>query len=349
MNIKSLLIGAASAMTIASGAQAADAIVVADPEPMEYVRICDVYGVGFFYIPGTETCLKIGGYMRYEIRTGVDTAAGFTKRARFAPNFDVRSDTSIGTLRGYAEIEIDWDFGTRPGIVAGAVAPVAGMGTDVNPLHVYIEVIRPNGGAWRFGVTESPYTRFLGYGTPTMNDGYYSYRQTSEISYTFTGSNGLGFIAALVEDQSGNFVPDAELGLSFGRGWGSIGAMVGLDPDAAGGFSFGAKANLQINFGSSGSFLKIMPMFTNNAASAYGFGDGASTLSVLAGLNIAFNQKVSLGIGAQWLNSGTFVANLSLPITVAENFVITPEVGFDGPGVNVVGPIYGLVRLNRSF
>ena len=29
-------------------------------QPVEYVRICDAYGSGFYYIPGTETCLKIG-------------------------------------------------------------------------------------------------------------------------------------------------------------------------------------------------------------------------------------------------------------------------------------------------
>jgi opacity protein-like surface antigen len=105
MNIKSLLIGSAALATVSTGAQAADAIVMADPEPMEYVRICDVYGAGFFYIPGTETCLAIGGYMRYQVNIN---AAGFTKLARFAPRFDVRSDTEIGTIRGFAEVEIDW-------------------------------------------------------------------------------------------------------------------------------------------------------------------------------------------------------------------------------------------------
>lgn len=28
---------------------------------IEYVRICDAYGAVFFYIPGTDTCLKVGG------------------------------------------------------------------------------------------------------------------------------------------------------------------------------------------------------------------------------------------------------------------------------------------------
>src|SRR5690554_2676296 len=67
MNIKSLLLGSAAAAVAFTGAQAADAIVIAEPEPMEYVRICDAYGAGYFYIPGTETCLRISGWVRYEV------------------------------------------------------------------------------------------------------------------------------------------------------------------------------------------------------------------------------------------------------------------------------------------
>ena len=70
MNIKSLLLGSAAALIAVSGARAADAVVVAEPEPAEYVKICDVYGAGYFYIPGTETCLRIGGYVRYDIGGG---------------------------------------------------------------------------------------------------------------------------------------------------------------------------------------------------------------------------------------------------------------------------------------
>jgi Porin subfamily len=55
MNVKSLLLGSAAAIVAVSGARAADAVVVAEPEPMEYVRVCDVYGSGFYYMPGTET------------------------------------------------------------------------------------------------------------------------------------------------------------------------------------------------------------------------------------------------------------------------------------------------------
>ncbi|MGO4832748.1 porin, partial [Rhizobiaceae sp. 2RAB30] len=49
MNLKSLLLGSAAALVAVSGAQAADAVVVAEPEPVEYVRVCDTFGTGFFY------------------------------------------------------------------------------------------------------------------------------------------------------------------------------------------------------------------------------------------------------------------------------------------------------------
>ena len=66
MNIKSLLLGSAAALVAVSGARAADAVVY-EPEPVEYVKVCDAYGAGFFYIPGTETCLKIDGYVRFRV------------------------------------------------------------------------------------------------------------------------------------------------------------------------------------------------------------------------------------------------------------------------------------------
>ncbi len=77
MNIKSLLIGSAAALVAVSGARAADAVFAPEPEPVEYVRVCDAYGAGFFYIPGTETCLQISGYVWYQIG-----AAGRSRRGR---------------------------------------------------------------------------------------------------------------------------------------------------------------------------------------------------------------------------------------------------------------------------
>ena len=77
MKLKSLLLGSAAVLVAVSGARAADAIVV-EPEPVEYVRVCDAYGKGWFYIPGTETCIACletidpdyGSLARFLVATG---------------------------------------------------------------------------------------------------------------------------------------------------------------------------------------------------------------------------------------------------------------------------------------
>ena len=129
MNIKSLLLGSAAALAVVSGAQAADAIVAAEPEPMEYVRVCDAFGTGFFYIPGTETCLKIGGYVRFETGFGRDVGgngAGYLLNTpvgsshsdwdsytRAQVSFDARNDTELGTLRSLRIGAVEMSASTR--------------------------------------------------------------------------------------------------------------------------------------------------------------------------------------------------------------------------------------------
>src|SRR5438046_6604543 len=60
--VKSLLLGGAAGLVAVAGAQAADLPMKA--KPVEYVKICSLYGEGFYYIPGTDICLKVGGYVR---------------------------------------------------------------------------------------------------------------------------------------------------------------------------------------------------------------------------------------------------------------------------------------------
>ena len=102
VEIKTIVASSALLFTAFSGAHAADAIVAAEPEPMEYVRVCDAYGDGYFYIPGTETCLSIGGYIRSEGRFGRNRAGtsdwSFWNRAQMT--LSTKNDTEYGTLAG---------------------------------------------------------------------------------------------------------------------------------------------------------------------------------------------------------------------------------------------------------
>ena len=111
--VKSLLLGTAAGLVAVAGAQAADLPVKA--KPVQYVKICSLYGAGFYYIPGTDTCIKIGGFVRAEselqcrrfvqpLSAGInaldDRGLNFANtRARGVATFDARTQTEYGTLR----------------------------------------------------------------------------------------------------------------------------------------------------------------------------------------------------------------------------------------------------------
>ena len=105
--VKSLLLGAAAGFVALTGAQAAD--LPGKAAPAEYVRICDTYGAGFFFIPGTDTCLRIGGYVRMDAYLGQQFSPAtnvYSTRTRLLLNFDARSNTEYGLLRAYGEFLI---------------------------------------------------------------------------------------------------------------------------------------------------------------------------------------------------------------------------------------------------
>jgi hypothetical protein len=118
--VKSLLLGTAAGFVATAGAQAADLPVKA--KPVQYVKICSLYGAGFYYIPGTDMCLKIGGWVRLEV--GQNYNGNFTTgpfagnlnnrttndevwRTRGYITADARNQTEYGTLRSYIAVGIN--------------------------------------------------------------------------------------------------------------------------------------------------------------------------------------------------------------------------------------------------
>jgi hypothetical protein len=132
---KSLLLGSAAAIAATAGAQAAD-LPYRKAAPVEYVRVCDWTGVGYFYIPGTDTCLNISGFIRAEyafinnsrtfIPAGTGAGSGGTVipgRLRDSSGFfvrgrlsaDARTQTAYGTLRTYVRYQINRTDGNYAG------------------------------------------------------------------------------------------------------------------------------------------------------------------------------------------------------------------------------------------
>jgi hypothetical protein len=119
--VKSLLLGSAAALVAVTAGQAADLPVKA--KPVEYVKVCSLYGAGFYYMPGTDMCIKIGGWVRTEFVYGQvngsltwgpfagnannrgSTSEAF--RARGYITADAREQTAYGTARAYIDVGIN--------------------------------------------------------------------------------------------------------------------------------------------------------------------------------------------------------------------------------------------------
>ncbi|MDA8869928.1 porin [Rhizobiaceae bacterium] len=203
MKLKTLLLGSAAALIAVTGARAADA-VVAEPENVDYVRVCDLYGAGFFYIPGTETCLGFSGYVRTDITFNDNDEAEDTSRwdYRVRMNVDARNETDLGTLRSQIRFQADGNGGfnalgfqqTGGAAVAGSVAQGdAFVGIDRALISL---------GGFRTGYSDSYTTTVHGYGNPVEKyDGYYGYDQSIFADYTFEVA---GFAATVgVQDSVG--------------------------------------------------------------------------------------------------------------------------------------------------
>ncbi len=116
--VKSLLLGSAAGVVAVTAGQAADLPVKA--KPVEYVKVCSLYGAGFYYMPGTDMCIKIGGWVREEATWGNDNGSmtwgpysgqentrltsNFVTRERGYITADAREQTAYGTARAYIDV-----------------------------------------------------------------------------------------------------------------------------------------------------------------------------------------------------------------------------------------------------
>lgn len=112
MKLKAFLFTTAIAVAATSPAAAADLSVA---EPVDYVRVCDAFGSGYWYVPGTDTCIRIGGYVRFDVRAreaplvADSHTAYWDFRSRGRLNFWASSETDYGTLTGFVRLQGTYD------------------------------------------------------------------------------------------------------------------------------------------------------------------------------------------------------------------------------------------------
>lgn len=255
-----LLLSSASALIAAGSAGAAD-LPSRKAAPAEYVRVCNTYGAGFFYIPGTDTCLRVSGRVRAEgvydqvLKKDAD-ATGFRARGRL--NIDARTATAYGTLRTYIRYELTRNTG---GYHTGGFQAK----TDSTALDKGFVQFGPLT-AGRAQSMFDFYANDLNWGTLRGSD------QSTQM-FAYTATFGSGFSATLsVEDpserrnagsasfQGSNRMPDLVANLNVTQGWGSAqasGAVHEITTSSA-----GAAAKLESKFGFAGQVgLKLnLPM-----------------------------------------------------------------------------------------
>ena len=271
--VKSLLLGSAAGVVAVATGQAADLPVKA--KPVEYVKVCSLYGAGFFYIPGTDKCIKIGGYLReqwdihgagdgqaYADTNGGTWTRGFTDdhsfRTRSSITFDVREQSSFGTVRGYTAVGGDLTTGNSPAGAANALyftrsfVQFAGFTTgkavsffdflSTDP-YLYQSNVRANwGNTGATGIDVFAYTAQLGNGVSATVSGEDSCASNIGANGAATGGRGckvlntsvVGSLAPGVAtiDAQGYLVPDVVGALRADQAWGSAQVMGAWHRDA---------------------------------------------------------------------------------------------------------------------
>jgi hypothetical protein len=254
--VKSLILGSAAGLIAMSGAQAADLPVKA--KAVEYVRICSLYGAGFFYIPGTDTCIKLGGYLRVDTTFNGTTYGGpawsgdlgqgnryrdyFVSRSRMALTVDTRTATEYGVVRTFGQGDFQFDnFGngtknpavlTAPGVNSSLLSGAGGG-------YVAVEMVFIQFAGFTFGKSASAYaTPWHGY--PGNNNSYLmgghdTVTGVNNIQYTAQFGNGVSATVGLDDPQVFNRTAVLNLGVAASAIGAGANAYAGVHaPDIVG-------------------------------------------------------------------------------------------------------------------
>jgi hypothetical protein len=378
MRIKSLILGSAAALLAVSGARAADAVMAPEPEPVDYVRVCDAYGAGFFYIPGTETCLSINGYVWFQVgatsrQDAGDTPGyyfdddlfnnhnGWQTGSRVRINFDTRSDTELGTLRGWIRLQATWD---------GSKVGDGGVGIDQAWVQLGGLAVGYGESAWFYQFNNDT----LNYGSFSWGGLYYGDIQRSQIRYEFGGKTGIyGLVSLENPSDENSYMPNVVGRVGYGDNWGAVALTGAYDHDRTGapvggdaGWALQGSALFNIP-GMPGSAFKLIGTY-NGSDSEYGpgspmqaLGYGQPEWSVLASFLYQATPNLGLIASGQYFGdayfagsddtaSGTsaWAAEVSAVWTPVKNFEVRPEVVYT-KAEHLDGTVSGFLRFTRYF
>ncbi|MDN4988987.1 porin [Bradyrhizobium sp. WYCCWR 13022] len=218
MKFKGLLLGSAATLLAVGGAQAADLPVKA--KAVEYVKICSLYGAGFYYMPGTDTCIKLGGYVRadavfggagdYNFNANGPTVNGgsnnrltnyYYTRARMDLNVDTRTATEYGVVRTYADMIFSYDTGQ---VTGSSPTTFAAGGATLGLYHAFIQFAGFTMGR-TVSIFDAPWQSYPAGGPDTIPGGSNHVTGINQFAYTADFGQGItGSLALESPDTQSN-------------------------------------------------------------------------------------------------------------------------------------------------
>jgi hypothetical protein len=246
--VKSLLLSSAAGVVAVAGAQAADLPVKA--KPVEYVKICSLYGDGFYYIPGTDICIRVGGYIMDDYywngqgaganqpiyltaNASFDrTTSQWDTKTRANVQMDTRMQTAYGTLRTFTSLHftngsvVDTEnlqraFIQFAGFTFGrtvSFSDTPGDQSDAGFQSIVQYQLNSNTGA--NGVNQIAYTWEIGNGM-TLTGGADERRTKSVFNAGGGAAWSVGSDPATT--RNGNELPDPYLAFKVNQAWGQFG------------------------------------------------------------------------------------------------------------------------------
>ncbi|PSC02740.1 porin [Alsobacter soli] len=332
MKLSTVLFSSAALLATGVVAQAAD-LPSKKAAPVEYVRVCSTYGAGFFYIPGTDTCIRIGGRARYEFQYSEPFARGDNttgSRATGRIYLDARTATEYGLLRAYVRYDVARRIGTiQSGTAARIGTAFNGTGTDFGIAQTQVDLNRAfvQFGGLTAGRTQSFFDFYAGdleYVGTTAGSSV----TTNVLAYT--ASFGGGFSATLsMEDPverrnvitgnpyAGSGTPDVVANLRLDQAWGTAQLSAALHevrpsiPTASIEYGYAVNAGVKVNLPmlAAGDALYLQGTYTKGAATyvisnPFGYGK-AGTFGIGNVGRLYTPDAVATGVGGSNLDLTT--------------------------------------------
>ncbi len=348
---------------------AADNIIPPEPDTLNYVRICDTYGKTYFAIPGTQTCLSLGGYVRTTTQIGHNAYDNSSHHSpsnsvRFTLNPKTAAETELGTLKTTTSLRFEWGGG-KDGKSSGT-----------------LRVATMQLGGLNLGLDFSNFNSFSNYLGTILNDDVVAYGGTRTVQISYTYSNSNGFSALLAFEQGNNsdsgyktekdvdaslihggtikdYVPHVVAGAKYEQGWGTVATVVAYDSVNerwAGKTKLDLKASDALSFWVQAAYKNNEDIYFDGQRKKTSFyGQWGGDWATWGGLAYKFNPKTTLNTQIGYDASKTMAAALNIEYQIVPGLILHPELNYSqwnderATALNGKHALGGTLLIQRTF